>query len=196
MTFPNDINDHKSTLNFPMDGKPMKLTDVIFGINTEEKAEEDKIKNIDYTIYEEGVYVGYRHFDKENINVSFPFGHGLSYTEFEYSDLQITKKTDTIVISLYVKNVGIQKGKEVVQVYVSKKNSKINRPIKELKEFSKTKLLDPGEKIKIDFRIPISDLSYWNEEINDWKIENGIYSILLGASSRNIKLAQEIDIKY
>ena len=80
-------------------------------------------------------------------------------------------------------------------MYVSKNNSKIDRPIKELKEFSKTKLLDLGEAVKMNFNIPISDLSYWNEEVNDWSLEKGVYSILIGASSRDIKLIKEIDVK-
>ena len=195
MTFPNDINDHKSSLNFPMDGEQLNLSDIISGLISEEKAKEEKIKNKDYTLYEEGIYVGYRHFDKNNIEVSYPFGYGLSYTDFEYSDLKIIKKKDTIMISLNVKNIGNQKGKEIVQVYVSKNNSKIDRPIKELKEFSKTKLLDLGEAVKMNFNIPISDLSYWNEEVNDWSLEKGVYSILIGASSRDIKLIKEIDVK-
>ena len=178
-----------------MDGEQLNLSDVISGLISEEKAEEEKIKNKDYTLYKEGIYVGYRHFDKNNIEVSYPFGYGLSYTDFEYSDLKIIKKIDTIKMSLNVKNIGNQKGKEIVQVYISKNNSKIDRPIKELKEFSKTKLLDLGETIKMNFNIPISDLSYWSEEFNDWSLEKGDYSILIGASSRNIKLNQEIDIK-
>ena len=80
-------------------------------------------------------------------------------------------------------------------MYVPKNNSKIDRPIKELKEFSKTKLLDLGEAVKMNFNIPISDLSYWNEEVNDWSLEKGVYSILIGASSRDIKLIKEIDVK-
>ena len=193
MTFPVDINDHKSTLNFPMDGEKLELSDMIFGVEYD-KPENEKIRNKDYTVYEEGIYVGYRHFDKNDIKVSFPFGYGLSYTNFEYSDLEVIKQDQKINLSLKIKNTGDVKGKEIIQVYISKINSKIDRPTKELKGFSKTKLLNVAESSILDIEIPLSDFSYWNEEINNWSIENGEYNILIGSSSRDIKLEEKIKI--
>ena len=193
MTFPVDINDHKSTLNFPMDGEKLELTDMIFGVDYD-KPENEKIRNKDYTVYEEGIYVGYRHFDKNNIKVSFPFGYGLSYTNFEYSDLKVIKQDQKINLSLKIKNTGYVEGKEIIQVYISKINSKIDRPTKELKGFSKTRLLNVAESSILDIEIPLSDFSYWNEEINNWSIENGEYNILIGSSSRDIKLEEKIKI--
>ena len=193
MTFPIDVNDHKSTLNFPMDGEKLKFTDMIFGVDYD-KPENERIKNKDYTIYEEGIYVGYRHFDKNNIKVSYPFGYGLSYTNFEYSDLKVIRQDQEINLSLKVKNIGKAMGKEVVQVYISKTNSEIDRPLKELKGFSKTGLLNTDESANLNIVIPISDFSYWNEEINNWSIENGEYNILVGSSSRDIKLEKKIRI--
>ena len=193
MTFPIDVNDHKSTLNFPMDGEKLKFTDMIFGVDYD-KPENERIKNKDYTIYEEGIYVGYRHFDKNNIKVSYPFGYGLSYTNFEYSDLKVIRQDQEINLSLKVKNIGKAIGKEVVQVYISKTNSEIDRPLKELKGFSKTGLLNTDESANLNIVIPISDFSYWNEEINNWSIENGEYNILVGSSSRDIKLEKKIRI--
>ena len=193
MTFPVDINDHKSTLNFPMDGEKLELTDMIFGVDYD-KPENEKIRNKDYTVYEEGIYVGYRHFDKNDIKVSFPFGYGLSYTNFEYSDLKVIKQDQKINLSLKIKNTGDAKGKEIIQVYISKINSKIERPKKELKGFSKTKLLNVAESSILDIEIPLSDFSYWNEELNNWSIENGDYDILVGSSSRDIKLEEKIKI--
>ena len=193
MTFPVDINDHKSTLNFPMDGEKLELTDMIFGVDYD-KPENEKIRNKDYTVYEEGIYVGYRHFDKNDIKVSFPFGYGLSYTNFEYSDLKVIKQDQKINLSLKIKNTGDAKGKEIIQVYISKINSKIERPKKELKGFSKTKLLNVAESSILDIEIPLSDFSYWNEELNNWSIENGDYNILVGSSSRDIKLEEKIKI--
>ena len=193
MTFPIDVNDHKSTLNFPMDGEKLKFTDMIFGVDYD-KSENERIKNKDYTIYEEGIYVGYRHFDKNNIKVSYPFGYGLSYTNFEYSDLKVIRQDQEINLSLKVKNIGKAIGKEVVQVYISKTNSEIDRPLKELKGFSKTGLLNTDESANLNIVIPISDFSYWNEEINNWSIENGEYNILVGSSSRDIKLEKKIRI--
>ncbi len=193
MTFPIDVNDHKSTLNFPMDGEKLKFTDMIFGVDYD-KPENERIKNKDYTIYEEGIYVGYRHFDKNNIKVSYPFGYGLSYTNFEYSDLKVIRQDQEINLSLKVKNIGKAMGKEVVQVYISKTNSEIDRPLKELKGFSKTGLLNTDESANLNIVIPISDFSYWNEEINNWSIENGEYNILVGSSSRDIKVEKKIRI--
>jgi len=193
MTFPVDINDHKSTLNFPMDGEKLELSDMIFGVDYD-KPENEKIRNKDYTVYEEGIYVGYRHFDKNNIKVSFPFGYGLSYTNFEYSDLKVIKQDQKINLSLKIKNTGYVKGKEIIQVYISKINSKIDRPTKELKGFSKTRLLNVAESSILEIEIPLSDFSYWNEEINNWSIENGEYNILIGSSSRDIKLEEKIKI--
>ncbi len=193
MTFPIDVNDHKSTLNFPMDGEKLKFTDMIFGVDYD-KSENERIKNKDYTIYEEGIYVGYRHFDKNNIKVSYPFGYGLSYTNFEYSDLKVIRQDQEINLSLKVKNIGKAIGKEVVQVYISKTNSEIDRPLKELKGFSKTGLLNTDESANLNIVIPISDFSYWNEEINNWSIENGEYNILVGSSSRDIKVEKKIRI--
>ena len=193
MTFPVNINDHKSTLNFPMDGEKLELSDMIFGVDYD-KPENEKIRNKDYTVYEEGIYVGYRHFDKNNIKVSFPFGYGLSYTNFEYSDLKVIKQDQKINLSLKIKNTGYVKGKEIIQVYISKINSKIDRPTKELKGFSKTRLLNVAESSILEIEIPLSDFSYWNEEINNWSIENGEYNILIGSSSRDIKLEEKIKI--
>ncbi|UCD60735.1 MAG: glycoside hydrolase family 3 protein, partial [Flavobacteriaceae bacterium] len=93
MTFPINLDDHASNKNFPQDGEPMKITDMLFGSQV---AEEEKVQNIDYTIYEEGIYVGYRHFDKANLKVSYPFGFGLSYTNFELSDLAVAVENDSI----------------------------------------------------------------------------------------------------
>ena len=161
---------------------------------SKEKSENELIKNKDYTLYEEGIYVGYRHFDKENLNVSFPFGYGLSYTAFEYSDLKTTEDMDTLRVSLKVKNSGTVSGKEVVQIYTSKPITQIDRPLRELKTFAKTTLLEPEETVEMEFSIPVSDLSYWDEIKNGWNLEKGSYTIQVGSSSRDIKLSREIDL--
>ena len=192
MTFPIHLSDHKSSENFPMDGEKMNILSLFF---SEEKSEDEFVKNKDYTLYEEGIYVGYRHFDKENLGVSFPFGYGLSYTAFEYSDLKTTERMDTLRINLKVKNTGTVNGKEIIQVYASKPETEIDRPVRELKAFVKTILLEPGETAEVRFNIPSSDLSYWDETINGWNLENGSYAIEVGASSRDIRLSQEIDLK-
>jgi len=192
MTFPVHLNDHSSMANFPMDGKKMSITDMLLG--SKQKPKEEQVKNIDYTVYEEGIYVGYRHFDKIKMNVSYPFGYGMSYTGFEYSNMETTVLNDTIHIKLSISNVGNLAGKEVVQVYVSKPDTNIDRPVKELKAFEKSSMIETGETIEITFRIPISELAYWNEDNSTWTLEKGSYTILLASSSRDIRLSTEIEI--
>ncbi len=190
MTFPVKVSDHASHNNFPLEGAPMNMLD-FFKSKDENKSE---IKNIDYTVYEEDIYVGYRHFDKAEIEVSFPFGFGLSYTDFEFSNLTITSNGNGIDINLNVRNIGKVEGKEVVQVYVSKIDSKIDRPINELKTFQKTSLLNPNSVDNISLHINYEDLRYWDEDSNSWKLEEGEYLINIGNSSRNISLSEMIKI--
>jgi beta-glucosidase len=190
MTFPVKVSDHASHNNFPLEGAPMNMLD-FFKSKNENKSE---IKNIDYTVYEEDIYVGYRHFDKAEIEVSFPFGFGLSYTDFEFSNLTITNNGNGIDVNLNVQNIGQVEGKEVVQVYVSKIESKIDRPINELKTFQKTSLLNPNSADNISLHINYEDLRYWDEDSNSWKLEEGEYLINIGNSSRNISLSQVIKI--
>lgn len=192
MTFPIHLNDHASNANFPLDGEPMSLSNFLFADGA--KSEEEKVRNKDYTVYEEGIYVGYRHFDKANLEVSYPFGYGLSYTDFAYDKIDATLINDTINIVVTVRNTADRAGKEVVQIYVSKVNSTIDRPEQELKAFAKTRNLAPGEAEDIRISIPVSDLRYWNEENAGWALEKGFYSIKYGSSSRDIKLTEEIEI--
>ncbi len=191
MTFPVQVNDHASSANFPLNGTPFDLKAQFF---SGDKAEKDKIRNEDYTRYEEGIYVGYRHFDKVNLPVSYPFGFGLSYTRFEYGNTEVVLKNDTLHIALSVKNTGDQPGKAVVQFYVSKPNSGIDRPNQELKAFSKTRKLAPGETDNLTIAIPVADLRYWDEQAAGWKLETGLYTIKSGASSRDIKSFRDIEI--
>ncbi|MCB0852893.1 MAG: glycoside hydrolase family 3 C-terminal domain-containing protein, partial [Bacteroidetes bacterium] len=192
MTFPANLNDHASNANFPLDGTPMSMTDLFFG--KKEVSEAEKVKDKDFTNYEEGIYVGYRHFDKENLKVSFPFGFGLSYTDFAYNNMEVSVLNDAVNAKLTVENTGSQAGKEVVQVYVSKINTTIDRPLQELKAFAKTKELGAGETTEITIHIPVSALSYWDEGKAGWALENGTYSIRVGSSSRDIRLNEEIEI--
>ena len=191
MTFPINLHDHASNKNFPQEGEPMKITDMLFGSEVDE---EDRVQNRDYTIYEEGIYVGYRHFDKVNSEVSYPFGFGLSYTDFEFSDLAVAVENDSINLQLTVKNIGDQVGMEVIQIYVSKPNSTIDRPVQELKAFAKTKNLESGESEDLVLSIPISELRYWDEDKSGWALEKGSYTIQSGTSSRDIRILQEIEI--
>lgn len=194
MTFPINLNDHASNANFPLEGGTLNIMKLMFA-SREEKPENEKVKNKDYTDYEEGIYVGYRHFDKAELEVSYPFGYGLSYTTFDVSNLNVTMKNDTINVMVTVTNSGNLVGKEVVQVYTSKPETKIDRPLKELRTFAKTKSLNAGEATILTLQIPVSELSYWSEESSHWILEKGLYSIKIGASSRDIRLSMEVEIK-
>ena len=193
MTFPVNMNDHASSTNFPLEGGTMDIMKMVFATR-EEKPENEKVKNKDYTYYEEGIYVGYRHFDKAELDVSYPFGFGLSYTTFDLSDFNVTLQDDTIEVTVTVTNSGSLAGKEVLQVYTSKPETNIDRPLKELRTFTKTKNLKPEEAATVNFKIPVSELSYWSEEASQWILEKGLYSIQVGASSREIRLSKEIEI--
>tara|TARA_B110000438_G_scaffold302945_1_gene362405 strand:- start:4713 stop:7100 length:2388 start_codon:yes stop_codon:yes gene_type:complete len=192
MTFPVNLIDHASSFNFPMDGEPLDVKSLF--IKNIDKPINKQEKNKDFTLYDEGIYVGYRHFDKANIDVSYPFGFGLSYTNFKYSDLQVTKTNDKIDLSVEIENTGSLKGKEIVQIYLSKTDSEIDRPPNELKAFLKTPNLEKGESIRLKFSIPISYLSYWSEDEKGWKVEPGDYLLKVGASSRDIRLIYKTNI--
>jgi beta-glucosidase len=190
MTFPIALEDHASSANFPMESAPMNLMSMLS--NKKEKPVEEQIPNVDYTKYEEGIYVGYRHFDKNNLDVSYPFGYGLSYTDFEYKNMDIEVIDGNIHITVEVENTGMVPGKEVVEIYVSKPDTEIDRPIQELKAFAKTPFLNSGESTGVTIQLPISDLSYWNEDISGWTLEEGSYTIHSASSSRDIRLSEEI----
>ncbi|WP_372945211.1 glycoside hydrolase family 3 C-terminal domain-containing protein [Muriicola sp.] len=193
MTFPVKLSDHASHANFPLDGRPMSMTDLIFP--PAEKEESEKEPNVDFTVYEEGIYVGYRHFDKAGLEVSYPFGYGLSYTTFELDSLSHTTENGAMIVKLAVRNTGEVSGKEVVQLYVGKSDSGIDRPEKELKAFTKTRVLAPGESTEITMNVPLSELSYWDEDASAWKLEEGTYEIQVGTSSRDIRLKGEFQIQ-
>ena len=196
MTFPEKLSDHESHKNFPKNPKMITIEGLIKNLifPPSETPKIDKVKDEDYTFYHEGIFVGYRHFDTKNLAVSFPFGFGLSYTDFEYGPMEAKIENDTINISLNITNVGEFPGKEVVQFYTEKVNSTIKRPFQELKSFTKTKRLENDETIDISVKIPIKELSYWNETINDWSLEKGEYNIKVGGSSRSIKQTLKINL--
>lgn len=149
-------------------------------------------------IYGERIFVGYRYYDEKKIQPLFPFGFGLSYTTFEYSDITVSAKsikdTDGLVVTMKVKNTGETKGKEVVQLYVKDQESTLQRPEKELKKFAKVEL-NPGETKEIRFELNSRDFSYFDGHRKLWIAESGAFDILIGASSRDIKLQETIQLK-
>ncbi len=145
--------------------------------------------------YQEGIFVGYRHYDEYDISVLYPFGHGLSYANFEYSNLQIKKVGDTdFEISYDIFNNSEYDAKEVSQVYVRDVFSMVVRPKKELKGFSKD-FIKAGEKKTVTVNLDYSSFAYYSVEYDRWHVENGTFEIMVGASSRDIRLIGKIDIK-
>ena len=148
--------------------------------------------------YKEGVFVGYRYFDKYNKEVLFPFGHGLSYTSFEYSkmDVDVTEKGGKRVVKLKmdIKNTGEKDGDEVVQLYVHDQKASVERPEKELKGFQRISLKS-GEKKTLEFALTDEAFAFWDEEEKQWMVEPGKFELRLGASSSAIQLTEELSIK-
>ena len=171
-TIPLKLEDNPSYLNFPGDGKTVE--------------------------YREGVFVGYRYYDTKRMDVRYPFGHGLSYTTFEYSNLKISPQTmhdtDTITVSADIRNTGDRPGKEIVQLYVSDRTNAAQRPAKELKNFTKI-ALEPGETKTISLQLDRRSLSWFCTDLHDWYAASGEYEILLGSSSRDIRLRDTVSFK-
>jgi beta-glucosidase len=168
-TFPQRLADNPSYGNFP--GDPDKV------------------------IYGEGIYVGYRHYDKKNIEPLFPFGFGLSYTDFSYSNLQIEEAGDKLVkATVKVKNTGLVPGKEVVQLYIRDMLSDIDKPEKELKGFTKV-FLEPGQTKPVSITLTRDQFAYFDEQQDRWVVEPGAFEILVGSSSRDIRLRQNIIVE-
>ena len=147
--------------------------------------------------YRESIYIGYRYYEKIAKTVRYPFGFGLSYTTFEYSDLKLDKSamndTDTLTLSFKIKNTGSVAGAEVAQIYVADKESTIYRPVKELKAFAKVKL-EAGETKEVVVKLSKRAFAFFNVNTNDWCVESGEFDILVGASSADIKLGATVNV--
>ena len=185
MTFPVNLMDAGSSANFPIDN-----TDEVYFTNRREDVGK---KDVDITRYEEGIYVGYRWFDKKELAVSYPFGYGLSYTTFEYSAPAVANDGKTVTAKVTVKNTGSVAGKEAVQLYVSAPAGTLDKPVKELKAYAKTKELAPGESQELTLTFPTSELASFDEAASAWKVDAGTYTFLFGASSRDIRCTATAD---
>lgn len=177
MTFAMDYQDIPSSANYPQLDR------------------EKSGRNFDYTDYEEGIWVGYRYFATSGVKVAYPFGFGLSYTDFEYSNPQIMKKGDEYVAKVEVRNTGSVAGKEAVQLYVAAPASQMSKPVRELKAFGKTRLLAPGESEMVEMRFNVKDLASFDESISSWVLDKGTYEAQFAASSANIKTSKSFNIK-
>lgn len=197
MTFPVTYADVPSATNFA-DADALTEEDLTRLMNSLEEHTGDNSlnrKDIDYSNYEEGIFVGYRHYDRQNKEVSYPFGYGLSYSSFTYYDMNIRETDDIYTITVTVKNTGDVAGKEVVQLYVAAPGADMPKPVQELKGFVKTRLLAPGESETVVLNVKANDLASFSEEDSAWVREHGVYQFRIGASSRDIRLVQEADIR-
>lgn len=171
-TWPLRLEDNPSYLNFP--------------------GEEGKVE------YREGVFVGYRYYDKKKMPVLFPFGHGLSYTEFVYSDLKLSHETildtETLQVTCRLTNAGSRSGMEVLQLYVRDVESTAIRPIRELKGFEKV-MLQPGEVREIHFSLDRRAFAGYDPTIHDWYVETGVFVVEIASSSRDIRLSSEVTVQ-
>ena len=171
-TFPMHLEDNPSYLNFPGNG--------------------------DQVEYREGIYVGYRWYDTRKMPVRWAFGHGLSYTQFEYSNLRVNKEKiaqgEGVRVAIDVKNVGHMGAKEVVQLYVHSAHDGAARPEQELKGFEKV-YIAPGKTETVEFELNPRAFAYYESAIRDWYVEGGAYEIRIGASSRDVRAAKTIEIE-
>lgn len=152
--------------------------------------------NLDDEYYAEGIFVGYRYFDSFGIKPAYPFGYGLSYTDFEIKTGNISKENGKLVVQAQVKNIGsCYAGREVVQVYVSAPKGELEKPYQELKGFQKTRLLKPGETQTVQIQIELKSLASYNERKAAWVLEAGDYLIRVGNSSRNTSVAAVVQVK-
>lgn len=170
-TFPLKLSDTPSFLNFP--------------------GENGRVE------YHEGIYVGYRYYDKKEMEVLFPFGHGLSYTSFSYSDLKLSadslRDTESLTVSCKIKNTGSRTGKEVLQLYVTDQESSVHRPVRELKGFCKVEL-SPGEEKEVTFVLDKNAFAYYEPRVADWFVESGRFTVSVGSSSRDLRLSADVEV--
>ena len=152
----------------------------------------------DKVVYAEGVFVGYRYYDTKGMDVLFPFGHGLSYTTYRYSNLKLSKRKikagDPLTVSVDVTNIGRMAGKEVVQLYVAAPEGGVPRPVHELRGFEKVSLR-AGETKTVTIELDSRAFAYWDKELHDWRVAPGDYTIEIGASSRDILYTKKVSIE-
>lgn len=141
--------------------------------------------------YREGLFIGYRYYDRKEMALQFPFGHGLSYTSFAYSGLRVEQRGRGARVSFVLENTGTMAGKEVVQLYVHDEECKWTRPVNELKAFAKVEL-QPEEKTEIVFELEERDFAYYNTKYNRWVAESGYFQIAIGSSSRDIRIRERM----
>lgn len=185
-TFPMSFYDNPSSLNFPSKGNSSSASPW---------GRRGSVKDVDYTEYQEGIYVGYRYFETAGVEVSYPFGFGLSYTTFEYSKPVVKSTADGFVASITVKNTGAVSGREAVQLYVSAPDGGLDKPSCELKAFAKTKELQPGESETLTMNVDKYSLASFNAGSSQWETASGTYKLKFSASVKDVRAEAEYVLK-
>jgi len=186
-TFPMAYEDILSTKNFPGEALP-GAEEVMMGPMSLGKASE--------VVYEEGIYVGYRYFTTFGVKTAYPFGYGLSYTSFSYDGLALGSEffQERMFVSVEVINTGDTQGKESVQLYITAPGTSMDKPALELKAFSKTRVLKPGEREALNFSLDARDLASFDSDRSAWVVEPGEYSVKIGASSEDIRAEAKFQV--
>ena len=188
MTFPVNFMDHPSSANFPYNYQQGASRAFSWGPRQPQK-------DVDYTNYEEGIWVGYRHFVTRGVEVSYPFGFGLSYTTFAYCKPTVKAVDDGFQASITVTNTGSVAGKEVVELYVSAPAGGLDKPARELKAFAKTRELKPGESQTLTLQVSAYELASFNEAASAWEAAAGNYKVQFGASVDDIRSTAAFTLK-
>ena len=197
MTFQIKYGDAYADKNFPanVDDKTLGAM-FMWGRNKDDNKVRESQKDIDFTNYEEDIYVGYRYFDSFGKPVAYPFGFGLSYTTFGYENLRVSEAGGVYTIQVDVKNTGSKAGRNVVELFVAAPNSKkLNKPEKELRNYAKTKLLQPGATETITMTVTTEDLASFNEKASAWKTDAGLYTFMICSSANDVEAKATAKVK-
>lgn len=188
MTFPKDYTDHPSSQNYPLNYRSYRGD---WADNTPER----KFRNLGYTDYEEDIWVGYRYFNTwASDRIVFPFGFGLSYTTFEWSNAALKLSRDECLVTLQVTNSGTYPAKEVIELFVAAPGSTLPKPVRELKAFAKTRMLEPGESTMIRLCFRVNDLASFDPASASFVTDAGTYTIELASSANEIRLKLPLKI--
>ena len=197
MTFQIKYGDAYADKNFPanVDDKTLGAM-FMWGRNKDDNKKREPQKDIDFTNYEEDIYVGYRYFDSFGKPVAYPFGFGLSYTTFAYENMTCSVNGDVITVKINVKNTGSRAGRNVVELFVAAPNSKkLNKPEKELRNYAKTRLLQPGETETVTMKVKTEDLASFNEKASAWKTDAGVYTFMICSSANDVEAKATAKVK-
>ena len=197
MTFQINYGDAYADKNFPanVDDKTLGAM-FMWGRNKDDDKKREPQANIDFTNYEEDIYVGYRYFDSFGKPVAYPFGFGLSYTTFGYENLTVSEANGVYTVKVNVRNTGSRAGRNVVELFVAAPNSKkLNKPEKELRNYAKTRLLQPGQTETVTMTVKTEDLASFNEKASAWKTDAGVYTFMICSSANDIEAQTTAKVK-